>query len=199
MGRSRPSRSERPSVAGERCCKLLRRSRSRGRRRPFGRLTNPGDVAGHGIDSGGVLAQRYQPNWPITNRPPATYRDSTITSQPKPPDKNKSRKTVSADASRDTRPDAPYHVSNARRHRRPARHRPSHRENARPEHLQETRGHQTSRSSEASRERGPPAGWRRADEREGSRDGVESAALPIAKPPGRSNRAADGRARPLIG
>ena len=31
----------------------------------------------------------------MTNRPPATYRDSTITSQPKPPNKNKSRKTVS--------------------------------------------------------------------------------------------------------
>ena len=43
----------------------------------------------------GGLAQRYQPDWPITNRPPATYRDSTITSQPKPPNKNKSRKTVS--------------------------------------------------------------------------------------------------------
>ena len=41
------------------------------------------------------MARRYQPDWPITNRPPATYRDSTITSQPKPPNKNKSRKTVS--------------------------------------------------------------------------------------------------------
>ncbi len=29
------------------------------------------------------------------NRSPATYRDSTITSQPKPPNKNKSRNTVS--------------------------------------------------------------------------------------------------------
>ena len=43
----------------------------------------------------GGLAKRYQPDWPITNRPPATYRDSTITSQPKPPNKNKSPKTVS--------------------------------------------------------------------------------------------------------
>ncbi len=41
------------------------------------------------------MTRRYQPDWPITNRPPATYRDSTITSQPKPPNKNKSRKTVS--------------------------------------------------------------------------------------------------------
>ena len=41
------------------------------------------------------LAPRYQPKWPITNRPPATYRDSTIASQPKPPNKNKSRKTAS--------------------------------------------------------------------------------------------------------
>ena len=40
------------------------------------------------------MARRYQPDWPITNRPPATYRDSTITSQPKPPNKKKSRKTV---------------------------------------------------------------------------------------------------------
>ena len=31
----------------------------------------------------------------MTNRPPVTYRDSIITSQPKPPNKNKSRKTVS--------------------------------------------------------------------------------------------------------
>ena len=31
----------------------------------------------------------------MTDRPPATYRHSTITSQPKPPHKNKSRKTVS--------------------------------------------------------------------------------------------------------
>ena len=31
----------------------------------------------------------------MPNRPPATYRDSTITSQPKPPNKNKSRNTVS--------------------------------------------------------------------------------------------------------
>ena len=41
------------------------------------------------------MAKRYQPDRPITNRPPATYRDSTITSQPKPPNKNKSPKTVS--------------------------------------------------------------------------------------------------------
>lgn len=40
------------------------------------------------------MARRYQPDWPITNRPPATYRDSTITSQPKPPNKDKSHKTV---------------------------------------------------------------------------------------------------------
>ena len=31
----------------------------------------------------------------MTNRPPPTYRDSIITSQPKPPNKNKPRKTVS--------------------------------------------------------------------------------------------------------
>ena len=31
----------------------------------------------------------------MPNRPPATYRDSTITSQPKPPNKNKSRNAVS--------------------------------------------------------------------------------------------------------
>ena len=31
----------------------------------------------------------------MTNGPPATYRDSIITSQPKPPNKNISRKTVS--------------------------------------------------------------------------------------------------------
>ncbi len=43
----------------------------------------------------GAWSPRYQPDWPITNRPPATYRDTTITSQPKPPNKNKSRKTVS--------------------------------------------------------------------------------------------------------
>ena len=41
------------------------------------------------------LAWRYQPDWPMTDRPPATYRDSIIASQPKPPNKNKSRKTVS--------------------------------------------------------------------------------------------------------
>lgn len=40
------------------------------------------------------MARRHQPDWPITNRPPATYRESTITSQPKPPNKNKSCKTV---------------------------------------------------------------------------------------------------------
>ena len=43
----------------------------------------------------GVLARRYRPDRPITNRPSATYRDSTITSQPKPPNKNESGKTVS--------------------------------------------------------------------------------------------------------
>jgi len=42
-----------------------------------------------------ALAQRYQPDWPITNRPPATYRDRTITSHRKPPNKNRSGKTVS--------------------------------------------------------------------------------------------------------
>ena len=31
----------------------------------------------------------------MPNRPPATYRERTITSQPKPPNKNKSRNTVS--------------------------------------------------------------------------------------------------------
>ena len=31
----------------------------------------------------------------MTNRPSATYRDTTITSQPKPPNPNKSRNTVS--------------------------------------------------------------------------------------------------------
>ena len=46
------------------------------------------------LEQGG-FARRYRPDWPISNRPPATYRDSTITSQPKPPNKNKSRKTVS--------------------------------------------------------------------------------------------------------
>ena len=52
--------------------------------------------SGHRLDSGGgVLARRNQPKWPITNRPPSTYRDSTITRQPKPPNKNESRKTVS--------------------------------------------------------------------------------------------------------
>ena len=63
----------------------------------LGRISRTqGDIAGPGIDSGGgVLARRYQPDWTITNRPPETYRDSTITSQPKPPNKNKSRKTVS--------------------------------------------------------------------------------------------------------
>ena len=43
----------------------------------------------------GGLAKRYQPDWPITNRPLATYRDGTITSHPKPPNENKSPKTVS--------------------------------------------------------------------------------------------------------
>ena len=41
-----------------------------------------------------MRSERYQPDWPITNRPPATYRDTTITSQPKPPNKNKPRKTI---------------------------------------------------------------------------------------------------------
>ena len=36
---------------------------------------------------------RNQPKWPITNRPPSTYRDRTIIAQPKPPNKNASRKT----------------------------------------------------------------------------------------------------------
>ena len=56
----------------------------------------PPGVAGHRVDSSRWgFARRYQPDRPITNRPPATYPDSTITSQPKPPNKNKSRKTVS--------------------------------------------------------------------------------------------------------
>ena len=38
---------------------------------------------------------RYRPNRSMPNRSRATYRDSTITSQPKPPNKNKSRDTVS--------------------------------------------------------------------------------------------------------
>ena len=58
--------------------------------------TRSAGFAGHLFDSSeGVLARRYQPHRPITNRPPATYRDSTIASQPKPRNKNKSRKTVS--------------------------------------------------------------------------------------------------------
>ena len=162
-----PRSAGQPSVAGERCCKLLLESTEESQatttssvvpHEPAGRRRRSRDR----LERGGLARRRYQPDWPMTNRPPATYRDSTITSQPKPPNKNKSRNDRFADASRDTRPDAPHHVSNARRHRQPARHRASHREDARPKHLQETRGHQTSRSSEASRERGPPAGWRRA-------------------------------------
>ena len=154
LGRDRAPTPLRATVSsGERCGTLPLESIEESRATTTSSVAlsrSHGDVAGPGIDSGGgVMARRYQPDWPITNRPPATYRDSTITSQPKPPNKNKSRKTVSPDACRDTRPDAPYHVSNARRHRRPARHRASHRENARPKHLQETRGHQTSRGSGA--------------------------------------------------
>ena len=88
-----------PSIAGDHCRKLPLESteesqatttlwwyftNTAGRRR---RSRDP-------LERGG-LAKRYQPDWPITNRPPATYRDSTITSQPKPPNKNKSPKTVS--------------------------------------------------------------------------------------------------------
>ena len=59
-------------------------------------LTNAqSGVAGHGIDPSEGLGTAIQPDWPMTNRPPATYRDSIITSQPKPPNKHKSRKTVS--------------------------------------------------------------------------------------------------------
>ena len=41
------------------------------------------------------MARPYQPDWPITNRPPATYRGRTITSHRKPPNKKEPRNTVS--------------------------------------------------------------------------------------------------------
>ena len=65
------------------------------RRRPC-RRSRAARGAGHRIDSSGVaLAQRYRPNRSMPNRSPATYLDSTITSQPKPPNTRKPRKAVS--------------------------------------------------------------------------------------------------------
>jgi hypothetical protein len=145
----------RPSLAGGRCGKLLLASIEESLATPkttgVGRALRSASPVTGSAPAEGALARRYQPDRPITNRPPAPYRDSTITKPPNnPPKKNRSGNAVS-DASRDTRLSAPHHLSNALRHRRPARHRPSHREDARPEHLQETRRRQTSRSSEAER------------------------------------------------
>jgi DNA-binding CsgD family transcriptional regulator len=41
-----------------------------------------------------MFVRRYQPLWPITDRSPATYRQSTITNQPTSSHKRKSGKAV---------------------------------------------------------------------------------------------------------
>jgi len=147
-----PTQPPQPSIAGDRFCKLLFESIEE----------SAGDddlvVAGHERPRAPVTgsnrarepwAKRYQPDWPITNRPPATYRDSIITSQRKPPKKNKSRTTFSLTPA-ETRVLAlltTYQTlagigsqlgiarSTVKTHVQT--------------HLQETRGYQTSRSSKA--------------------------------------------------
>ena len=92
----------------------------------------PGWSLVHGIDlSDGALYGdiSHFGRWRIDHR---GVSSTTITSQPKPSHKNKSLRTASLTPAEARVLTPPPHVSNALGHRQPARHRPSHRENARP-------------------------------------------------------------------